>query len=217
MLNDNAPIQNKEQVLKILHQLTEEFSKHQYTDKICIVGSAAIMLHDIVRIDGVHDIDVIFSSGAKPAWFDTILNDIAKQTGIKHVVNDEMLATTSFSPAIFNSSHVYAKINDTTILLPDINSLAAMKLVAFRPYRRDRSDALRLLMRAQANKQDILAVIDQIYGKGAGNDRYGLEQFLDQYEQSKQNNELSSLLFNIIYDEDVQWRSQQKLQQMFER
>lgn len=131
---------------RYLADLSKELKKEYGRNKefeLIIVGGAAIMLQYDFR-NSTSDIDTVVSMGSSVKGAS---NRVAEKYGLSDGwLNSDFKKTASYSPYLVKYSTYFKTYNQIlTVRIIGGEYLVAMKLVSFRPYKRDRSDIIGVL------------------------------------------------------------------------
>lgn len=144
---------NKSNLNFYLNELAKEIKKsygRNFETEIIIVGGGAIMTNYSFR-DMTTDIDAIIRANARIK--DVIYKVADKYNLPNDWLNSDFMSTESYSSKLIEVSKYYKSFGNGTlsVRIVDAEYLIAMKLRSFRPYKKDLSDTVGLIMEHKIN------------------------------------------------------------------
>ena len=173
-----------------LTQLGKEYRKLSHVPiQLIVVGGAAIFIKYSFRSMSL-DLDAVFSPKHSDALKHAIKIVADKYDLPNGWINDDFIRTSSFSERITIYSEYYRTFSNVIeVRLIDSLHLIAMKLMSFRPYKRDLSDIIGIIN--EEKKKDHIITKDQI-----------INGFNDLYPNKALSNSATRFLENI-FDESI--------------
>ena len=161
---------NKSDLNFYLNELAKEIKKsygRNFETEIIIVGGGAIMTNYSFR-EMTADIDAIIRANAR---IKDVIYKIADKYNLPNDwLNSDFMSTESYSPQLIEVSKYYRSFGNGALSVRTIDAeyLIAMKLRSFRPYKKDLSDIVGLIMEHKINgyplsEETIVSAYEKLY------------------------------------------------------